>query len=47
MATGPGFGTNVGWDFTYQVNSDLSADQFCFVQLAMNSLLIEFPLLVF
>jgi len=34
MTTGPGFGTNVGWDFSYAVNSDLSAKQFYFVQLA-------------
>ena len=40
MATGPGFGTNVGWDFSYAVNSDLSADQFCFVQLASTGYLV-------
>lgn len=31
---GPAFGTNVGQDFTFLSNSDLSASQFCFVQLA-------------
>lgn len=40
MATGPGFGTNVGWDFTYQVDSDLSAKQFYFVQLASTGYLV-------
>ena len=31
MATGPGFGTNVGWDFSFPVTSDWSSNQFTFV----------------
>jgi hypothetical protein len=31
---GPGFGTNTGQDFTCQANTDLSLDQFLFVQIA-------------
>lgn len=30
---GPAFGTNVGQDFTFLVNTDLSAAQFTFVQI--------------
>ena len=39
MATGPGYGTNVGWDFSYEVNTNLTADQFCFVQLTTSGYL--------
>lgn len=31
---GPAFGTNVGQDFTFSVNSDFTSNQFKFVQLA-------------
>ena len=31
MATGPGFGTNVGWDFSLPVTSDWTNNQFTFV----------------
>ena len=31
MATGPAFGTNVGWDFSFTVTSDFSSNQFKFV----------------
>ncbi len=39
MATGPGFGTNVGWDFSYPTNTDLSSSQFMFVSLASTGLI--------
>ncbi len=31
MATGPAYGTNVGWDFSFPVTSDFSSNQFKFV----------------
>lgn len=37
---GPAFGTNVGQDFTFLSNSDLSASQFCFVSLASTGYLV-------
>lgn len=37
---GPAFGTNVGQDFTFSSNSDLSTDQFHFVQLASTGYLV-------
>jgi hypothetical protein len=30
---GPAFGTNVGWDFTFQCNSTMASNQFKFIQL--------------
>lgn len=37
---GPAFGTNVGQDFTFLANSDLSTKQFYFVQLASTGYLV-------
>ncbi len=37
---GPAYGTNTGQDFTILANSDLSADQFRFVQLASTGYLV-------
>ncbi len=39
MATGPGFGTNVGWDFSYPNDLDMSANQFKFVVLGSDTYL--------
>lgn len=37
---GPAYGTNTGQDFTCQANSDISADQFRFVQIASTGYLV-------
>lgn len=37
---GPAFGTNVGQDFTFLANTDLSTKQFYFVQLASTGYLV-------
>ena len=39
MATGPGFGTNVGWDFSYPNDIDMSSNQFKFVTLGTDTYL--------
>jgi hypothetical protein len=39
MATGPGFGTNVGWDFSYPNDLDMSSNQFKFVTLGSDTYL--------
>jgi len=39
MATGPGFGTNVGWDFSYPNDLDMSSYQFHFVTLGTDTYL--------
>ena len=39
MATGPGFGTNVGWDFSYPNDLDMTSNQFKFVQLGTDTYL--------
>lgn len=40
MATGPGYGTNVGWDFSYANNIDMTLNQFKFVQVASTGYLV-------
>jgi hypothetical protein len=39
MATGPGFGTNVGWDFSYANDLDMTNNQFKFVVLGTDGYL--------
>ncbi len=39
MPTGPGFGTNVGWDFSYPNDLDMSSNQFKFVKLGSDTYL--------
>ncbi len=39
MPTGPGFGTNVGWDFSYPNDLDMSSNQFKFVVLGSDTYL--------
>jgi len=39
MTTGPGFGTNVGWDFSYPNDLDMTNNQFKFVVLGTDTYL--------
>ena len=39
MPTGPGYGTNVGWDFSYPNDLDMTLNQFKFVVLGTDTYL--------